>query len=69
MSEAALMYLGGAFIHGVPARNLTADEAAQYGDLIREQEEVTHTQMYAPVPASAPKVSKAAKEPTEVSNG
>ena len=29
MSDIALRYLGGAFIHGVPARDLTADEAAQ----------------------------------------
>ena len=59
----ALKYLGGAFIHGVPARDLTADEAAQYGALIAEQEAVTHTPMYEPVqqPAQAPKSKQAAQ--------
>ena len=31
MSDIVFRYLGGAFIHGVPARDLTAAEAAQYG--------------------------------------
>ena len=50
----ALRYLGGAFIHGVPARDLTADEAAQYGALIADQEETTGTRMYEPVAQAAP---------------
>jgi len=73
MSEITLRYLGGAFIHGVPARDLTAEEAAQYGALIAGQEAVTHTQMYEPVgqPAQAPKGKQAAAAPAaqEVSNG
>ena len=62
MSDIAMRYLGGAFIHGVPARDLTADEAAQYGALIADQEAVTHTPMYEPVqqPAQAPKSKQAA---------
>lgn len=71
MSDIALRYLGGAFIHGVPARDLTADEAAQYGPLIADQEAATHTQMYEPVqPAAAPKATKQAAAPAqEVING
>ena len=76
MSEITLRYLGGAFIHGVPARDLTAEEAAQYGALIADQEAVTHTQMYEPVgqpaqAAQAPKGKQAAAAPAaqEVSNG
>ena len=71
MSEITLRYLGGAYIHGVPARDLTAAEAAQYGALIADQEAATNTQMYAPVTAAAqaPKGKQAAQEqPQEVSN-
>ena len=73
MSDIVLRYLGGAFIHGVPARDLTAAEAAQYGALIAEQEAVTHTPMYEPVaqqPAQAPKSKQAAAPAAqEVDNG
>ena len=68
----ALRYLGGAFIHGVPARDLTADEAAQYGALIADQEAVTHTQMYEPIAQAAPQQApkgKAAAAAQEVDNG
>lgn len=70
MSNTALKYLGGAFIHGVPARDLTADEAAQYGALIAEQEAVTHTPMYEAVqpaaqPAPVPAKGKAAQPAQE----
>lgn len=71
MSDITLRYLGGAFIHGVPARDLTAAEAAQYGALIADQEAATNTQMYAPeaAAAQAPKGKQAAQEqPQEVSN-
>ena len=50
----ALKYLGGAFIHGVPARDLTAAEAAQYGALIADQEATTHMRMYEPIAQAAP---------------
>jgi len=73
MSKITLRYLGGAFIHGVPARDLTAEEAAQYGALIADQEAATHTPMYEPVPqaAQAPKGKQqaAAAAAQEVSNG
>lgn len=71
MSEIALRYLGGAFIHGVPARDLTAAEAAQYGAIIAEQEALTRQPMYeavtpVAVPAAAPakggKAAQAAQE-------
>ncbi len=62
MSDIAMRYLGGAFIHGVPARDLTAAEAAQYGALIADQEATTGTQMYEVVaPQAQPaKATKAA---------
>ena len=72
MSEITLRYLGGAFIHGVPARDLTAEEAAQYGALIAEQEAITHTAMYEVVPQAAPQQApkgKAAQTAQEVDNG
>ena len=68
-----LKYLGGAFIHGVPARDLTAAEAAQYGALIADQEAATHMRMYESVaqaaPQQAPKGKQAAGAAQEVSNG
>ena len=75
MSDIVFRYLGGAFIHGVPARDLTAAEAAQYGALIAEQEAITHTPMYEVVPQAAPQQAaatpkgKAAQTAQEVSNG
>lgn len=65
--EIALRYLGGAWIHGVPARDLTADEAAQHGALIAEQEAVTGMKMYEAVaPAAAPaKATKQAPMPAQ----
>ena len=67
MSEIALRYLGGAWIHGVPARDLTAAEAAEHGAKIAEQEAVTGMKMYEPVqPTAAPaKASKAAQAAQE----
>lgn len=53
----ALRYVGdGAYIHGVPARDLTEEEAAQFGALIREQEQAAHMTLYEPV--AQPAVSK-----------
>lgn len=53
----ALKYIGdGTYIHGVPARDLTQDEAARYGAVIQEQEALTGTAMYEPAvqPAAQP---------------
>ena len=58
----ALRYLGGAFIHGVPARDLTADEAAQYADVIKEQQELTGAMLYEPVKAAKAATPKAKEE-------
>ena len=44
-----LRYLGGYYIHGVPARDLTADEAQRYGAIIEEQQSLTGIIIYAPV--------------------
>ena len=68
MSEIALRYLGGAWIHGVPARDLTAAEATEHGAKIAEQQAITGMSIYEPVqqPAAAPaKASKAAAQPQE----
>ncbi len=65
MSDIAMRYLGGAYIHGVPARDLTADEATIHGALIAQQEAATGTKMYEPVqPVSAPAPAKATKQAT-----
>lgn len=66
----ALRYVGdGTYIHGVPARDLTEDEAAQFGPLIREQEAAAHVTMYEPV-TPPPTGSKRAKDGAEEgSNG
>ena len=70
-----LTYTGAGYIPNVPARDLTAAEAAQYGALIAEQEAITHTPMYEVVPQAAPQQAaatpkgKAAQTAQEVSNG
>jgi hypothetical protein len=45
----ARRYLGGAYIHGVPARDLTVAEFRQYDAIIDEQELITGVQLYEPV--------------------
>lgn len=46
---AALHYVGdGSYIYGVPARDLSADEAAQYADKINANAKVTGQPLYAP---------------------
>jgi hypothetical protein len=72
MSEIALRYLGGAWIHGVPARDLTAGEAALHGELIRDQEAATGMRMYepvAPAPASAARGKREQQPAEEMTNG
>ena len=40
-------YIGaGAYIHGVPARDLTNAEAKKYGKIIAEQEQLTGLKLY-----------------------
>lgn len=67
MSNIVMRYLGGAWIHGVPARDLTADEAAQHGALIAKQEAATGMKMYEPiVPQAQPaKATKQAAQPAQ----
>lgn len=52
---AGLRYLGrGEFIPGVPARDLTAEEAAQFRAVIREHRENTGRELYGPpIPVTA----------------
>lgn len=65
----ALKYVGaGTYIHGVPARDLTEEEAAQYGALIREQEAAARVTLYeraAPEAPAATGSKRAAKEGAE----
>jgi len=74
----ALRYIGdGTYIHGVPARDLTEEEAALYGPTIREQELAAHVTMYeaivlmqAPVDSDARQhVKRTGKMPEEGDNG
>ncbi len=45
-----LRYVGdGEYIHGVPARNLSAEEAAMYGATITATAEATGRVLYAPM--------------------
>lgn len=45
-----LKYIGnGDYIHGVPARDLSAAEARQHKDTIAAAEEATGTRLYEPV--------------------
>ncbi len=59
-----LKYVGdGAYIHGVPARDLTAAEALEFGALITAQQDATQMQLYVPA------THKPAKQAKEVNNG
>lgn len=55
-----LKYIGGgAFIYGVPARDLTDAEEAQHGKLIAEQQKLTGLTLYTkPAPTKAAKGDK-----------
>ena len=46
-STTGLRYIGdGTYINGVPARDLSPDEAARYADLIAASEQATGIQLY-----------------------
>lgn len=62
MSESiALIYVGeGAHIVGVPARDLTAEEAHEFGAVITAQQQATGLTLY--VPKTHKPATKAAKE-------
>jgi hypothetical protein len=64
-STIELIYVGdGSFIQGVPARDLTAEEALQFGATITEQQTATGMTLY------VPKTHKPAKkQDKEVDNG
>lgn len=49
MTKTVLRYTGDGFIIGVPARDLTTEEAKQYTTLIEEQQALTGIRMYEPV--------------------
>jgi hypothetical protein len=42
----AYHYVGGFYIHGVPARDLTLDEARQYAEVITQQQLLTGLTLY-----------------------
>lgn len=56
MNDIVLRYIGGGgYIPNVPARDLTAAEAAQYGERIRTEEAASNTRLYEPVAAKGKK--------------
>jgi len=65
-----LKYVGqGAYIYGIPARDLTDEEAAQYEAAIREQEALTGTVMYEPAVQPTAMSKRGAKAAEEGDNG
>ena len=46
-------YMGGAHIHGVPAKDLSIDQYKKYADVIEEQKELTKMVLYEPIIDSA----------------
>lgn len=60
-----LHYVGQEFIVGVPARNLTAEEAALYAAQINENEIATGRALYAPIIVAESIVSATAPEDGE----
>lgn len=61
----AMTFLGGAWIHGVPARNLTDEEETRFGAVIAAEEKSTGLRLYEPVPKKTEKAAKTAKEGSE----
>lgn len=55
---------GGTYIHGVPARDLTDDEAEKFGDIIAEQESLIGQSLYEPIKPKT-KTSKSKAKPAE----
>ena len=68
--DIVLRYIGGGgYIPNVPARDLTAEDAARYGDIIAREEAASGTRLYEAVaPAQASKAAKVAPQ-EELSNG
>ena len=65
-----LKYVGqGTYIHGVPARDLTDEEAAQFEAAIREQEALTGTVLYEPAAQPTAVSKRGAKAAEEGDNG
>lgn len=65
-----LKYVGqGTYIHGVPARDLTDEEAARFEAVIREQEALTGTVLYEPAAQPAAVSKRGAKAAEEGDNG
>lgn len=66
----ALTYTGAGYIPGVPARDLTAEEAAQFQAVIEREQAASNTVLYVPVTDAPQQTSKrpAKPEAQEVSN-
>lgn len=72
MSDIVLRYIGGGgYIPGVPARDLTAADVAQYGARIAQEEAASGTRLYEPAtPAKGKTTKEAAQQPQEdLNNG
>lgn len=68
----AMTYTGAGYIPGVPARDLTAEEAAQHQAVIDYEQAASNTVLYVPVAEAAPQQAskRAVKDAAqEVSNG
>lgn len=59
---AGMKYVGDAWIPGVPARDLNAEEAARYVDRIRESERASHKTLYEPIFAPDESAAPSGKE-------
>ena len=54
----AMKYVGaGAYIQTVPARDLTDEEEAQFGELIKEQEKISKLKLYRKITKKAAKAA------------
>ena len=65
-----LTYTGAGYIPNVPARDLTAEEAAQYREVIEREQAVSNTVLYMPAAPAAQQQARRAKDAAqEVDNG
>ena len=66
----ALTYTGGGYIPGVPARDLTAEEAEVHREVIEREQAVSNTVLYVPVaPAASQQARRTKDAPQEAGNG
>jgi hypothetical protein len=64
-----LTYTGGGYIPGVPARDLTTEEAAQHREVIEREQAASNTVLYVPVAPMQARRVKPEQAAGEVTNG